>query len=292
MQHTHTQFASGKSIKTPIEVSLCVNPRRDDCRIAFVDSEPNHDESKKVTYKIQQLASNKMSEAPQEQPKDETPEVKETPIENKEESGEMSREEMMKVIIQQQKELESQQTNKTEEQKELEELKAMLKKQKDEEAAKTLAAAKALSEDLVNQWAQSLDKTEMTEANKQSILKMAKEYPEQSMELLRVAHCASKAHQAQVKKFDEFKRMTESMQLKEKFAEVMNKKRVREEPVQQLVHAASTKKQKVVPQQRSTENYALSIIKKYRASGSARDHMTAMQEYQTPKRRGARAPYY
>ena len=292
LQHTHTQFASGKSIKTPIEVSLCVNPRRDDCRIAFVDSEPNHDESKKVTYKIQQLASNKMSEAPQEQPKDETPEVKETPIENKEESGEMSREEMMKVIIQQQKELESQQTNKTEEQKELEELKAMLKKQKDEEAAKTLAAAKALSEDLVNQWAQSLDKTEMTEANKQSILKMAKEYPEQSMELLRVAHCASKAHQAQVKKFDEFKRMTESMQLKEKFAEVMNKKRVREEPVQQLVHAASTKKQKVVPQQRSTENYALSIIKKYRASGSARDHMTAMQEYQTPKRRGARAPYY
>ena len=110
-----------------------------------------------------------MSEAPQEQPKDETPEVKETPIENKEESGEMSREEMMKVINQQQKELESQQTNKTEEQKELEELKAMLKKQKDEEAAKTLAAAKALSEDLVNQWAQSLDKTEMTEANKQSI---------------------------------------------------------------------------------------------------------------------------
>lgn len=295
LQHTHTQFASGKSIKTPIEVSLCVNPRRDDCRIAFVDSEPNHDESKKVTYKIQQLASNKMSEAPQEQPKEqqtETPEVKETPVENTEEAGEMSREEMMKVIIQQQKELESQQTNKTEEQKELEELKAMLKKQKDEEAAKTLAAAKALSEDLVNQWAQSLDKTEMTDANKQSILKMAKEYPEQSMELLRVAHCASKAHQAQVKKFDEFKRMTESMQLKEKFAEVMNKKRVREEPVQQLVHAASAKKQKVVPQQRSTENYALSIIKKYRASGSARDHMTAMQEYQTPKRRGARAPYY
>lgn len=296
LQHTHTQFASGKSVKTPIEVSLCVNPRRDDCRIAFVDSEPNHDESKKVTYKIQQLASNKMSEAPQEQTQEqqqtETPEVKETPSENKEEAGEMSREEMMKVIIQQQKELESQQTNKTQEQQELEELKAMLKKQKDEEAAKTLAAAKALSEDLVNQWAQSLDKTEMTDANKQSILKMAQEYPQQSMELLRVAHCASKAHQAQVKKFNEFKKMSESMQLKERFEAVMHKKRVREEPAQQIVHAASTKKQKVVPQQRSTENYALSIIKKYRASGSARDHMTAIQDYQTPKRRGARAPYY
>ena len=96
-----------------------------------------------------------MSEAPQEQPKEETPEVKETPSENTEEATFC--EEMMKVIIQQQKELESQQTNKTEEQKELEELKAMLKKQKDEEA-KTPAAAKALSEDLVNQWAQSWTK--------------------------------------------------------------------------------------------------------------------------------------
>ena len=132
----------------------------------------------------------------------------------------------------------------------------------------------------------------MTDANKQSILKMAQEYPQQSMELLRVALCASKAHQAQVKKFDEFKKMSESMQLKERFESVMQKKRVREEPSQQIVHAASTKKQKVVPQQRSTENYALSIIKKYRASGSARDHMTAIQDYQTPKRRATRAPYY
>ena len=139
LQHTHTQFASGKSIKTPIEVSLCVNPRRDDCRIAFVDSEPNHDESKKVTYKIQQLASNKMSEVVQEQPKEQQTEtqVVETPVENKAQAGEMSREEMMKVIIQQQKELETQQSSKTEEQKELEELKAKLKKQKDEEAEKT-----------------------------------------------------------------------------------------------------------------------------------------------------------
>ena len=293
LQHTHTQFASGKSVKTPIEVSLCVNPRRDDCRIAFVDSEPNHDESKKVTYKIQQLASNKMSEAPveqqQEQQTEVTTEVTETPVENKEQAGEMSREEMMKVIIQQQKELETQQSSKSEEQKELEELKIMLKKQKDEEASKTLAAAKALSEDLVNQWAQSLDKTEMTDANKQSILKMAQEYPQQSMELLRVAHCASKAHQAQVQKFDEFKKMSESMQLKERFESVMQKKR--ERPVEVQTHAASTKKQKVVPQH-STENYALSIIKKYRASGSARDHMSAINDYQTPKRRGARAPYY
>ena len=79
------------------------------------------------------------TEAPPEQPqesKPETPAPTETPQEQSEEAGEMSREEMMKVIIQQQKELEESQGRKSAEQKELEELKAMLQKQKDEEAAK------------------------------------------------------------------------------------------------------------------------------------------------------------
>jgi len=74
--------------------------------------------------------------------------------------------------------------------------------------------------------------------------------------VLRVAHCASKAHAAQIQKFDEFKHMTEKMQLKEKFEQVMQKKRPRAEPVvQQQVHAASTKKQK-----KNTENMALNIV--------------------------------
>ena len=91
LQHTHTQYASGKSKKTPVEVSLCVNPRRADCRIAFVDSMLNHDESEKVTYKILHHASNKMAtEAPPEQPqesKPETPAPAETPQEQSEEAG-------------------------------------------------------------------------------------------------------------------------------------------------------------------------------------------------------------
>lgn len=288
LQHTHTQYASGKSTKTPVEVSLCVNPRRNDCRIAFVDSELNHDQTEKVTYKILQHASNKMAS---ETPVAKTEETQAVPTqavpsqqEKKSESGEMTREEMMQVIIQQQKELEENTLKKTTEQEELEQLKNMLQKQKDEEASKTLAAAQATAEDLVNQWAQSLDKTEMTDENKKSILQMAHDFPQQSMQLLRVAHCASKAHAAQVKKFDEFKQMSEKMQLQEKFEAVMQKKRPRAEPVQ-MTHAASTKKPK-----KNTENMALNIIKQYRASGSARDHMTAMSEYQTPNRR--RAPYY
>ena len=288
LQHTHTQYASGKTVKTPVEVSLCVNPRRDDCRIAFVDSELNHDETEKVTYKILQQASNKMAT---ETPVEQTQEVQEAPAAPveapKEESQEMSREEMMKVIIQQQKELEEQTSSKTTEQKELEELKSMMKKQKEEEAAKEAEKARALSQALVDQWASTLDKSTMSDANKDSIMKMARDFPKESMEMLRVAHCASKAHQAQVQKFDDFKKMSENMALKQRFEAVMQKKRPREEPVKEIVHAASTKKQK-----KSTENVAMSIVRKYRASGSAVDHMSALSEMQTPNRRRSRQPYY
>jgi len=287
LQHTHTQYASGKTVKTPVEVSLCVNPRRDDCRIAFVDSELNHDETEKVTYKILQQASNKMAtETPVEQPQEvqEAPAVPEAP---KEESQEMSREEMMKVIIQQQKELEEQTSSKTTEQKELEELKSMMKKQKEDEAAQEAEKARALSQALVDQWASTLDKSTMSDANKDSIMKMARDFPKESMEMLRVAHCASKAHIAQVQKFEDFKKMSQDMALKQRFEAVMQKKRPREEPVKEVVHAASTKKQK-----KNTENVAMSIVRKYRASGSAVDHMSALSEMQAPNRRRSRQPYY
>lgn len=292
LQHTHTQYASGKTVKTPVEVSLCVNPRRDDCRIAFVDSELNHDETEKVTYKILQQASNKMaSETPveqtQEKVQEETPAA---PVEQTEESTEMTREEMMKVIIQQQKELEEQTTNKNEEQKELEELKAMMKKQKEEEAAQEAEKARALSQALVDQWAATLDKSTMTDANKESIMKMARDFPKESMEMLRVAHCASKAHQAQIEKFESFKKMSENMALKQRFEAVMQKKRPREEPVKEIVHAASSKTQ-VKRQKKNTENVAMAIVRKYRASGSARDHMSAISDMQQPRRRN-RQPYY
>ena len=293
LQHMHTQYASGKSKKTAIEVSLCVNPRRDDCRIAFVNNTLNQTQREKVTYKIKQYASKMSTEQTAPQVTQATQEVKQVaeaaPAEQAEaapEQTEMSREEMMKVIIEQQQEFEKMKSTKTKEQEELEELRSMLQKQKDDEASKTLAAAKALSEDLINQWAKNLDKSEMTDENRKSILEMAEKFPEQSMQLLRVAHCASRAHASQIKKFNEFKEISQKTKLQEKFTAVMQKKRPAPQPVQQ-VHAASTKKQK-----RSTENMALSIVKQYRSSGSARDHMTALSEMQQPKKRSKRAPYY
>jgi hypothetical protein len=246
-----------------------------------VDSELNHDETEKVTYKILQQASYKMaSETPVEQTPVEQPQETESPTDEKQE---MSREEMMQVIIEQQRALDS----KSDEQKELEEYKAKIQKQQETEAAQEQEKARNLSQALVDQWAATLDKSTMNDANKESIMKMARDFPKESMEMLRVAHLASKAHAAQIQKFEEFKQMTEKLQLQERFEAVMQKKRPREvEPVQ-VVHAASVKKPK-----KSSENAALSIIKQYRASGSARDHMSAIHDYQAPRRRVNRQPYY
>ena len=283
LQHTHTQYASGKTEKRAIEVSLCVNPRRNDYRIAFVDSEPNQAQSEKVTYKIlQQASNNKMSE---QAPAPETP--VDAPVESAPQEApaekEMSATEMMKVIVEQQKLLDAHSSNKTDSEKELETLKAQLQLAQDEEEQKEAEKARNLSKALVDQWAESLDKSTMSDENRSSIMKMAENYPKESMELLRIAHCASKKHREQVQKFKDFKEMSQNMALKQEFESVMSRKRPRAPQVQ--VHAASKK-------QKTTENAALSIIQQYRSTGSARDKMEAMSEYQTPKRRTGRAPYY
>ena len=55
LTHTHTQYANGKTEKAPVEVSLCVDPSRSDCRIMFVDeSELNAvDQTKIVPIRLQ-----------------------------------------------------------------------------------------------------------------------------------------------------------------------------------------------------------------------------------------------
>ena len=134
LQHTHTQFASGKTEKKAVEISLCVDPRRDDCRIAMVQSNTllNLDQTEKITYKMKKN-NTKMAEA--QTPTVETTEQQpqETPTEEK--KVEMSPEKMMQVIIEQQKRIEEQEKAGEAEKNELAELKAMIAKQEEDAKA-------------------------------------------------------------------------------------------------------------------------------------------------------------
>ncbi len=274
LQHTHTQYASsGSSKKEAIEVSLCVNPRRSDCRIAFVDSDLKPDKTKKIVYKIHK-ASFKQSQMSESLQTTETTETTETPMEPKneemkDETTNMSREDMMKVIIDQQKQLETTQNDQNAKLEEYEKLKEMLKKQEEEEMQKEQEKAYALSKALVDQWAETLDATEMDEASREAVMKMAKDYPKQSMELLKVAHCASKKYTQMKSQFKDYKQVMQRDELQEKFKQVMARKRPA--PVKK-VHAAS-KKQKV-----GNVEAFLTAMEQYKVSGSARDHMSEVSQ--------------
>ena len=138
LTHTHTQYANGKTEKQPVEVSLCVDPRRGDCRIIFVD------ETRIDTYK----ASNKtlqMSEPVDTQMPD-TPTPAPVPEALAKEETAPDQEKLMRVIVDQQKDLEALEAKA----KELDSLKSELAEQKKKEfevaSAKNEAMAKALVE--------------------------------------------------------------------------------------------------------------------------------------------------
>ena len=60
LSHVHREYASGKTEKVPIEVSLCTDPRRPNCKIIYA----SNNKSKNNTYKcVQQVASRSKQES-------------------------------------------------------------------------------------------------------------------------------------------------------------------------------------------------------------------------------------
>ena len=251
LQHTHTQFASGDSRKDAVEVSLCVDPRRDDCRITFVDT------SKKTDYKGR-ARTIKMPETEvttsQEQT---TPEVAaEIPVANPEptpkpdEPSEEFQREFIKLA------------------KERDELEKQLQVHKDAEQKRHLedqAKAEALVKTVVAEWGQQVGDVDIKSAES-SMMKMAKEFPKDAQEFLHIAHCASKKHAQQRDAMANKEKNTEATAIKETFNKVMTKQ----------VHAASAKK-------KETKTHFMDVLNQYRNPGSGRDIMNEI--VQNSKRR-------
>lgn len=251
LTHTHTQYANGTTEKAPVEVSLCVDPRRSDCRIMFVD---DIDETRINTYK----ASNKILKMSDEQVKV-TPEP-ETPIEEpsapEPTETEPSKEKLMEIIVQQRKreeELEKQS-------QELQMLKANIEEEKKKEFEIAASKNEAMAKALMESWSNTLDQNDLNDASRASILEMAKKFPHESQEFFRVAHNASKKSLQREKELKETAEALKNADLKKDFDAVMNK----------TTHVASKKK---TPEMKSDESYFMDAVKKYRVSGSGRSLM-------------------
>lgn len=266
LTHTHTQYANGKTEKKPIEISLCVDPRRSDCRITFIDEV---DETKITTYKASNKTSKmsdstaKTSDAPQETTPAPVTEKKvdDTATSETPQSTSPDTQDMMRVIVEQEKRL-----------KDYEALKEQVESEKKKALERDQAKSEAMAKALVESWSKTLDQSDLTDDNRNSILNMAKKFPQESQEFFRVAHHASKKAHQREKELKEELEATKNADLKKSFNAVMSK----------TTHVASKKKNET---QKTDETFFMDAMNKYRVSGSGRSLMEEVAEIGNPKRR-------
>lgn len=264
LTHTHTQYANGKTEKQPVEVSLCVDPRRNDCRIMFVDETEVEaiDETRIDTYK----ASNKMFKMPEvvDTPKEPEPETTPAAPVEKEVKDETvpNQEKLMQLIVDQQKDMELLEAKA----KELESLKTEIAAKEKKEFQVAAAKNEAMAKALVESWSQTLDQNDLNDASRASIIEMAKKFPHESQEFFRVAHHASKKSLQREKELKEAVEASKNADLKKDFNKVMNK----------TTHVASKKKAPV--EQKTDEAHFMDAVKRYRVGGSGRALMEQVAE--------------
>jgi len=268
LQHTHTQFANGTTSKAPVEVSLCCDPRRADCRIVFVESKDKR--SRKTTYKTAHTAS-KMTDTTQPIiSADETAaQIVTEPVEQVVPAPAMdnpSAKEMMEIIIKQQKELEQNE----QQQMEYVAYKANVSKENEERLNQIRSKNEALAKALVETWSKELNQDDLNDQSRHNIMELAKKYPAETQDFFRVAHHASKKFaqrdEARIKELEANK----DIELKKSFNQVMSKQ----------VHVASSKQVQTAP----TDHF-MKALNKYRVEGSGRDLMERVLEIQQPAKR-------
>lgn len=253
LQHTHTQYASGATVKEAVEVSLCCDPRRSDCRIVFVSKIP----SGKTPYKTTHFAS-QMPETEPQIPQTEplNTDVEPDKIAEKPEV-QMPPQELMEIVVQQEQ-------HAAEMQKRLDAFEKAETARIDKLKSKNSAMAQAL----VENWSSSLNADDFDADTRKSILSLAETHPKETADFFRVAHHASQKYAVQQKKQDVEVMKVENNELQDTFQKVMSKK----------VHAASTKKM-------TQKAHFMTALNKYRVKGHGRDLMDRVVDMQQPKRR-------
>jgi len=180
LSHSHCEYADGTTKKFPIEVSMCNDPRRPDCRIVS---------TKKGKYNTP-IKSTKMTEP----------------------TNQISTEDLTKCILEQEMLISN---HKASVEKKETQLKDMQEKVLKLEAQNTLAIeesakrkkdqyhkAEGLVLALKTHWAKILDSSDYTKVDQDNLDAVIKRNPADMMEVLRLAHCASKHYQNRNNEFD------------------------------------------------------------------------------------------
>jgi len=284
LQHVHTSFSNGSTTKRPIEVSLCVEPRRAGCAVTCVN------QTKKKEY-ITHLASRQNMSAPinestenmVENVTESTAPVSENPTTPNEESGN-NREELMKLVIEQESELSGSKVALEKAHAELQKLQSAWSERENNEKLQTKSKAEALSKALVDSWTNSLPADMMTDDNKKAIYALAQNFPQESVKMMEIAHKASKKYKQDLDALGVQHQMKQKRELESRVHDIVTKKRRIVAPeTTSTVHAASRKVNPFMYDASRTSSSAMSGVRDknpelFRAlsgfsSGNLRDRM-------------------
>lgn len=252
LQHVHTTFEDGSTKKRGIEVSLCTEPRRPGCVLECVEG------SKKKEYITHLASTQKMSAENSTPVVTETPvaeapvaetSVADAPVEESTAAAEPAaerpmagKEELMTLVLDQEKELGSTKMALEKAHAELQKMQAEWKKREDNERIQTKSKAEALSKALVTSWEKSLPADMMTEENKKAIFAMAQNFPKESVKMLEIAHKASAKYKDDIASLQRQQKVEQKRELESRVMDVVTKRRrVVPDQARSVVHAANAK---------------------------------------------------
>ena len=250
-----------------------MDPRRDDCRIIFVSDAKEVDKTRSRTYKASkkifkmsdtqvQNASISENTTTSEQPQNTAQQsaTNEQPVAEPD-AITPDQKEMMRVIVEQERQI-----------AEFEELKKQVAEEKKKALESARAKSEAMAKALVESWSNTLDQADLTDENRQSIIDIAKKFPQESQEFFRVAHHASKKFQQREQQLKEELEATKNADLKKSFNAVMSK----------TTHAAS---EKAKTKEQTERAHFMDAMNKYRVSGSGRSLMEEVAQIGNFKKR-------
>lgn len=153
-----------------------------------------------------------------------------------------NREELMKLVIDQESELSGTKTALEKAQAELQKLQSAWSERENNEKLQTKSKAEALSKALVDSWTASLPADMMTDDNKKAIYALAQNFPQESVKMMEIAHKASKKYKQDLDSLAAQQQAKQKRQLESRVHDIVTKKRRIVPDTRTVVHAASAKK--------------------------------------------------
>ena len=245
LQHISYQLEDGTQMKVPVEVSLCEDPRRPDCRVHHHTASAR-DPYFRLSKRLKQMTdATPTPAAPVTETAAPAAETPETPVETTVHAAstasaapkERTQDELYQLLVDQQKEIDAMRGNLTSAQDKVQAFEAEKAAVHKAQAEKAQEKLQGISKSLL-EWC-AANEFELTDARVEKLAQLAKEHPATAETLFEIAHCASNKHKETVMQLAAQQKQTQTAVLQEKVEGVFEKRQNSAGPV---THTAAAPK--------------------------------------------------